>query len=81
MPKKLKLDLLGDRTFSEYFKYVDARLAAMGASRGALARELGMDGGQMNRYFTDADPNPTGKTIVAIEDAIGTLKRRKAQEK
>lgn len=78
---KLKLDLKGAETFREYFKDVDARLEKMGVSRAALGRELGMDQAQISRYFNDDDPNPTGKTIVAIEEAIVTLRRRKAQEK
>ena len=78
---KLKLNLSGDDKNKEYFNSVDERIAAMGVSRLALARELDMDGPQFNRYFTIDHPNPTLDTIIAIEEAIVTVRRRKAQEK
>ena len=78
---KLRLNLAGNLSGAEYFKDVDSRLAAMGVSRGALARELGMNPTQCFKYFTDPEPNPTIKTIAAIEEAIVTLRRRKAQER
>jgi len=78
---KLRLNLAGHMTGEAYFKDVDARLQAMGVSRGALARELGMNPTQCFKYFTDPQPNPTLKTVAAIEEAIVTLRRRKAQER
>jgi len=78
---KLKLDLPGPPFNKAYFRSVDQRLAAMGVSRLALSRQLDMDGPQFNRYFTIDHPNPTLDTIIAIEEAIVTVRRRKAQEK
>jgi hypothetical protein len=75
----LKLDLIGSQTMVEYFKDLDKRLLEMGASRSALARQLNADGAQVQRYFTDTDPNPTAKTLIAIEEAVVTIRRRRAQ--
>ena len=78
---KLKLNLQGSATWREYFKDVAARLEKMGASQNMLARQMGVDAGQISRYFNDEEPNPRGTTIVAIEEALVTLRRRKAQER
>lgn len=78
---RLKLNLLGDDAGKDYFRTVDERLAKMGISRMALARELAMDGGQLSRYFNSDEPNPTLKTVWEIEEAIVTVRRRKAQER
>ena len=78
---RIRLNLVGDQPIKEYFASVDKRLADIGVSRMALARELAMDGGQLSRYFNTDDPNPTMKTVMDIEEAIVTLRRRKAQEK
>ena len=78
---KLNLVLLGTATGRNYFRDVKARLDKMGASQNGLARELGLDPGQLSRYFTDPDPNPSLTRLVEIEEAIVTIRRRKAQEK
>jgi len=78
---KLRLDLKGDSTNAEYFKELDKRLRDMGASRSALARQLDVDVAQVQRYFTDPHPNPTLDTLRAIEEAVVTIRRRKAQER
>ena len=78
---KLKLNLTGTTTGREYFRDVKARLDKMGVSQNMLAREMGLDPGQLSRYFTDPEPNPSLERIVEIEEAIVTLRRRKAQEK
>lgn len=75
---KLKIDLASDNPNRNYFKSVSDRLQAMRVSRGALARELDMDGAQLNRYFTTDDPNPTFKMLIRIEKALVTLRHRKA---
>lgn len=79
MAIKLQLNLIGDQTMVEYFKGVSSRLAEIGMSRAALAREMGIGADQLGRYFNSDDPNPTVKTLVAIEEAIATLRRQRAQ--
>ena len=78
--RRSPLDLKGENPAQDYFHSVDERLRAMKASRGALARQLEMNGPQLSRYFTMPNPNPTLRTIIAIERGIVTMRRRMAAE-
>lgn len=65
-----------DSSPARYFKRVEKRIARIGISKAALAREMLILPEQLTRYMNTPRPNPTLRTVVAIERALFTLEAR-----
>lgn len=76
---KITLNLTGAAPAKAYFKGVDDRLHALGYVRADLARTMNVAQDQLTRLWNHKNPNPTLNTIISIEDAIVTLRQRRAR--
>lgn len=62
----------------DYFRELDARLKALGITHAAFAREMGISPVQAARWFNKPQ-NPEMNTLMKIEQAVKTMRKRKAQ--
>jgi transcriptional regulator with XRE-family HTH domain len=63
----------------DYFRELDARLKDLGITHAAFSREMGISPVQAARWFNKPQ-NPEMNTLMKIEKAVDTMRRRKAQQ-